>query len=325
LRRLIESEHVALDRMPVLVGHILAGNTPLLGWTSLSRTLLSCSASIVKLPSNNAADWTYKFVESVADIDFEVASLIALCSWKSGELVLENTICDILNKIIVYGSEDAVSKYRSICRDGKIIAYGHRISLALVMGSAELQSAAKGIAGDVLIYDQGGCLSVQTVYVVGGFARCREFALLLADAMARSKYLPIAANTDPARAQAVRNARRSAMFAERTEILGDPELRWTVIAADNPRLSISSGGCVAYVRPCGVEDLKHILDDYGDILQGACVAATSGADRRVGRTLMTNLGASYLCTPGRLQSPPIEWRQDRYDVLCSLEMPVREP
>jgi len=183
-----------------------------------------------------------------------------------------------------------------------------------------MQTSALDIAKDVLIYDQGGCLSVQTVYVVGDFERCRSFALLLADAMASSKYLPSAPSRDAARANAVRGARRLAMFAERTEILGDPVFRYTVIAADDPHLCLSPGGCVVYVRPCVLEEMEHLLDEVGDILQGACVAATSGSERVAGRVAMRALGASYVCSPGRLQSPPIEWRQDRYDVLRSLEL-----
>ena len=39
------------------IGHVIAGNTPLLAWTSLLRALLMRSASVVKLPSGDAAEW----------------------------------------------------------------------------------------------------------------------------------------------------------------------------------------------------------------------------------------------------------------------------
>ena len=56
LWRLIDAEGVRDARGFPLIGHVIAGNTPLLAWVSVLRALLVRSASLVKLPSGQAAN-----------------------------------------------------------------------------------------------------------------------------------------------------------------------------------------------------------------------------------------------------------------------------
>ena len=67
------------------VGHVIAGNTPLLAWTSLLRALLMRSASLVKLPSGDAAEWGKLFHASLADVSPALASGIELRQWPGGD------------------------------------------------------------------------------------------------------------------------------------------------------------------------------------------------------------------------------------------------
>ena len=52
-----------------------------------------------------------------------------------------------------------------------------------LLPGADRREAASGFAKDILIYDQGGCLSPQTLYVIGDFDDTKHFAAVLAEAL----------------------------------------------------------------------------------------------------------------------------------------------
>ena len=82
LWRLIDTEEVRDACGVPRIGHVIAGNTPLLAWTSLLRALLMRSASVVKLPSGEAAEWGRLFHASLAAVSPALASAIELRQWR---------------------------------------------------------------------------------------------------------------------------------------------------------------------------------------------------------------------------------------------------
>ena len=87
--------------------------------------------------------------------------------------------------VLAYGSDRSIAALRALCPpDTPLLGYGHRVSFGLMLQGADGDAAAQGFATDVLLYDQGGCLSPQTIFVEGDWQRALAFAARLADALA---------------------------------------------------------------------------------------------------------------------------------------------
>ena len=68
LADLIDTESCGGRLGPELIGHVIASNTPLLGWTSVIRALLVGSGSLVKAPSSPNAVWIDYFIDTLRDV-----------------------------------------------------------------------------------------------------------------------------------------------------------------------------------------------------------------------------------------------------------------
>ena len=297
-----------------VVGHVIAGNTPLLAWVSIIRALLVRSASLVKLPSNASARWARVFHQSLAEVAPELAACVFLTEWTGGTRELDAALCRQSDLVMAHGSDGTLHALRSVCSAGTpLVGYGHRVSFGLLLPGADIHDAARGFARDVLIYDQGGCLSPQTVYILGDFEDARRFAAALADALAlvSAKYpLPVRAASA---AGAVRDARALAWMEDGAAVWQGDDLRWTVIARLDRAFRGSPTFGVISVQPLGsLADLPEALSAVASRLQGCAVAGN--ADGYLP-------GVSYLCRPGEMQAPPLSWRQDGRDVLRVLLPP----
>jgi hypothetical protein len=105
-------------------------------------------------------------------------------------------------------------------------------------------------ARDILLYDQGGCLSAQAVLVEE--QNVAAAAQRLAESLERECVaLDIPPVTDPAVARTVRQARDMALFlGDDVTLIGDAALRWTIIARSSPApLEFPVGSCVRAGRP----------------------------------------------------------------------------
>ena len=317
LWQLIDGEGVRDDRGAPLIGHIIAGNTPLLAWTSLLRALLMRSASLVKLPSGDAAGWGRLFVQSLLGVAPTLASCITLMEWPGGSTGLDRALCENVDVILAYGSDKTVAALQALCPpETPFVGYGHRVSFGLLLEGADEVEAARGFATDVLLYDQGGCLSPQTLFVEGTIQRTRIFASHLASALdwaVREYPLPHRA---PQAAARVREARLLAKMEAGASVWEDPTLRWTVIARPDLEFTPSPTHGVVSVQPLlSVADLPTALSPVRASLQGCAVAC---GDASSPPELGMVSGVSYICCPGRLQAPPLSWPEDGRPVLRSL-------
>lgn len=297
-----------------VVGHIIAGNTPLLSWVSLIRALLVRSASFVKLPSHASAPWGEIFVRSLADVSPKLASCIHLAQWPGGTVELETALCRNVDLIMAHGSDKTMQHLRSLCpSDVPFIGYGHRVSFGLVTSGNRNLLVAEGFAKDVLLYDQGGCLSPQTIFVEGGWDETLAFANLLASALSNTTaQYPMPCRTLQA-AMTVREARGLAQMGQGNEIWADDNLRWTVIARPETAFALSPTYGIVSVQPLkSLHKLPESLEVVSAYLQGCAVAGDAG-------DYLPN--PSRVCAPGELQSPPLGWRQDGRDVLRVLLPP----
>ena len=319
LQDLIAAENVSEAPGYPVIGHVIAGNTPLLAWVSIIRALLVRSASLVKLPSSASARWAFLFYRSLREVAPKIAACVYLTQWPGGTPELDQALCTESDLVMAHGSDRTLAALRTLCpKETPFVGYGHRVSFGVLLPGADTQAAATGFAKDILLYDQGGCLSPQTIFVVGDGNKVRAFASTLAEALAeQSCVFPLPVRAAGA-AGAVRDARAMAWMEEGVLLWEDPGQRWTVIARSRSEFAASPTFGVVSVQPLGsLPSLPEALSSVADRLQGCAVA---------GETDVAYLpGVSRLCRAGELQAPPLGWRQDGRDVLRVLLPPHGQP
>ena len=318
LLALIAAEDPDLSRSPELIGHVLASNTPLLGWTTVLRALLVGSASLVKLPSSAEAVWLALLVESLSDVAPELAGLVDTLVWRGGDDRFDKVFAESTDRLVVYGSDETLRAYSELCESTKRVGYGHRVSLGIVLRGADYAKAARGFAIDILTYDQGGCLSPHTILVDGDHAAACDFGDALAGALASCDLPALAPRTGPRRSARVREARQLARFEANARVWEADDLRWTVIGVSERKFRFSPTHGVVYLVPFAFRELPRILEPVSSLLQGAGIAACRKTDEREISVVLSRYGVSYTCCPGALQAPPFEWREDGRDLLNTL-------
>jgi hypothetical protein len=207
------------------------------------------------------------------------------------------------------------------------VTYGHRLSLAALAGAATrgaaLARAAEGLALDVALWDQLGCLSPIAVYVADPEPGAAD---RVAEALARSlaaaeKNLPrgrVTPAVSAAIAQARAEAEMRAAAGRRVVLHASETTAWTVVReeAHPPRpaplhrfLRVhpvrDAGGLIEALRPLGPHLAAVALDGFG------------AEEPDLARAL-ADLGASRLCRPGAMQCPPLAWHHDGRGPLTPL-------
>ena len=75
--------------------------------------------------------------------------------------------------VLAYGEREALDDLERRA-PGKVIGYGPKTSLAAIGGAVNPRRAAAGLARDVALFDQRGCLSIAAVYTAGDAAALAE-------------------------------------------------------------------------------------------------------------------------------------------------------
>lgn len=78
-------------------------------------------------------------------------------------------------EIHVYGRDETIADVRAKARV-PVRAHGSGMGVAWVSARASLDAAARGLADDVVVFDQRGCLSPRVAFVEGDLARAAAFA-----------------------------------------------------------------------------------------------------------------------------------------------------
>ncbi|HEY5656354.1 MAG TPA: acyl-CoA reductase, partial [Myxococcota bacterium] len=230
--------------------------------------------------------------------------------------------------VVVSGSDDAVQSVAARVRaPQRFVAYGHRFSVAALgeeaLSGQALESAARGLACDVALWDQLGCLSPVAVFAVGGDAAApdrlaRALAEALRDAEAR---WPRGSVEDRAAAlwaheRAAAELRQAA--GQGVGVYAGEAGEWTVVREVDAELRPAPLHRFVRVHPLAdVRALIAALAPYGAHLAALAVDGFGRETAALGRALF-ELGASRLCPCGALQSPPLGWQRDGRGVLAPL-------
>jgi acyl-CoA reductase LuxC len=301
---------VCSPSLPALV--VLASNLPALAVQPLLPLLALRRPALLKSPSAEP-HFGPAFVEALARREPALGRGVATACWPGGREDLEAAVLPAVGPILAYGDEAAVKSLEHRA-PGRVIAYGPKTSLAVLGKHVRAEEVAEGLARDVALFDQRGCLSLAAIYTAGD---PHELAQHLAEALTALARRWPPGPADPADLAAVQQVRLEA------------DLR----GLHRPDLPISGGTVIIEPRPAfrptpGLRTVRiHPLDDLASLpealspwkgrLQGA---ALSGADSRSLASALEELGFSRFAEPGELQSPDATWHNGGVDPLVALSI-----
>ncbi len=290
---------MAVPNGPIL--HILSGNTPHAGLQSLLRGLLVGAANLVKLPSGGLPEvsaW-------LAGLPGELANSINLVDDLSDEVFYK------ARTVIGIGSDTTMLEIqRRISPQQRFIPHGHKLSIGLVTVASE--SAAKLVVQDACAFNQRGCLSLQTVYVMDG---AREFLPILAEAMRAYEADNPRGKIGISESGAISNLREVVRY----EAACDPQniaiqhsmgdTSWTVIYRNSPTLAPSVTNRVILVQPW-----PENFTDLGSEREFISTLATEKSLLAGGKFF----DVPRICLLGNAQNPGLTWHHDGFAPLASL-------
>ena len=224
--------------------------------------------------------------------------------------------------VVATGSDETIASLAARVRPPRrFVGYGHRVSVAALgpeaLSGAALAEAARGLALDVSLWDQLGCLSPVSVFVTGSAPAVAEaIAAALSELAVRLPRGRVPREASVAFAHARGEAEMRAAAGQSVTVYGDAS--WTVVAEADARLRPAPLHRFLHVHPVSGENglLKALLP-LAPHLAGVALAGFGNATAALAAAL-AGLGASRICAPGRLQAPPLAWRHDGQPVLLPL-------
>ncbi|MEM7409873.1 MAG: acyl-CoA reductase [Myxococcota bacterium] len=301
---------------------ILAGSLPMPSLLGMLAPLAARSPTRVKPASRDPLTPTL-VAEALAAVDPDLARALRVTPAASDDEdamgVLLEAAC-----VVATGSDATVDAIAArIAPSQRLLRHGHKLSLAWLgpeATGAELARAAAGLAVDVCLWDQLGCLSPLAIFVAGDTDACQAVGAALGEALDhQSAAWPrgaVPADAQAAQAHERANAELRAAAEGRVALFrGDPH-PWTVVCEAD--LGVRPAPLYRFVRvhPLGDTPVETALAPYARHLAGVALAGHADPDTAEAR--MRALGASWVCAPGQLQAPPLEWPRGGMPVLGSL-------
>lgn len=300
------------DRFPVEsrtaepMAAVLAGNVPVLAPQILLPALLRRRGALIK-PASNAPTFTERFVDALRSRLGISRTAYLSVRWPGGD-ELDRVVGTLFDRIAVYGGEGAVARFANLERTAdQMVLFGPKSSVALL--SDHVAPDLDGLARDVALFEQRGCLSVTTVYLLEPHGSPHELAAGLSRALdALAEALPPAA--DMAATSAARQWMDVARLTGRPAF-GTPGRSGVVV--DAPGAGRSPGGRSVSVRPTTVEELTPILTADRDRIQG--LSSTGIVSIPEGILDLAHASAWRIAPAGELQHAGIDWRNGGVDLI----------
>jgi acyl-CoA reductase-like NAD-dependent aldehyde dehydrogenase len=342
----LKSVAANLPRTDRLFGFLMPGNVPGAGIHEVCAALLAGAGLIIKSASSEPLFFA-NFMRTLAEVDATVAARVAVVNFGRGDDAAMRELwaaCD--GGVVAYGDDAsiaALSAAAAACASRRTLAgFGSRLSGALVVPGASpsaAASAADGLARDVTLFEQRGCLSPHHVFVVGDAGEARGFAARLARALERlARRLPAPARLPLDAAAAIRALRERARWRalagrlasarghdvalwEGERVIPAPGetpgagmtesmtkfMTWTVIYDGTADFSAAPGYRTVFVSALkSGDELGERLGAAAGRLEAFALSAPPDVRDRLDAGLR-RLGVTYVGEPGRMQSPPLDW------------------
>jgi len=300
---------------PVLV--VLASNLPALAVQPLLPALALRRPVLLKSPSSEPL-FAPAFLAALTRREPRLAGAVAAATWPGGDAELEAPLLAAAGAIVAYGGSEALADLERRAAGKRFVGYGPKMSLAAIemsAGTAPPEELAAGLARDVALFDQRGCLSVVAVYVAGGLDDAARLAACLEAALGD---LAVRWPSGPAAAPALAAVQQLRLESELRGLppASLPPAAGTVLLEPEPELRPSPGLRTVRVHPLSdLDRLPEILAPWRGRLQGAALAGPA-AWRLAPR--LVDLGISRCAAPGDLQSPDASWHNGGIDPLEAL-------
>jgi|SRR5579863_3895132 len=291
---------------PCLTLLILSGNIVGAAVEALVFSLLIKSPCLLK-PAQDEPILSVLWLESLAEIDPNLASCLAVLPWRGGEVSVEETAFAEAESVVAYGNAAAISDLSArLPPNLPFSAFGPRFSVGLIARERIDTPTAARAARDVTRFEMRGCLSPQIFYVEkGGKYAPETFGALLSEQMKRLQPEGLLPSEDAVLAQQLRSVylmRGATLWSQAGHtVIFDP--------SEEPVLSSSPE---RWVLVRGVEDLLSLPERLHP-LRGALQAVGLAVDAKRRPPLVERLsllGISRICPIGNLQEPPLTWHQD---------------
>ncbi|MBW2314152.1 MAG: hypothetical protein JRH10_08175 [Deltaproteobacteria bacterium] len=257
-------------------------------------------------------------VESVAELAPELGACIAIADVRRDDDAAIDALLET-ERVIVTGGDDTVTAIRArLGRDTKLVAHGHKLSVAWLGADANLEVSAARLAVDVATWDQLGCLSPVACWVEGDAERARAFATSLAAALEAREQVTPRGEVEAAAAARIASERSDAELRSAAEgvVALHVGSTWTVVAEGDaaPRPSPLH----RFVRVHPVATLAAWRTAMGSLRGHVAGLAHAGGSEADALELAQSVGASRATAFGELQTPPLDWARDGLGVLSAL-------
>jgi hypothetical protein len=298
-----------------LIGFVMPGNVMGAGLHELAQALIGGASVIVKASSLEPLFFA-EFRRSLADIDASVAARIEVVVWDRSDRESTMAMARSCDRIVAFGDDDTIAAIAAIAGP-KLIGFGSRLSGALLsrdsIAGPRAQPIAAALARDVSLFDQRGCLSLHHVFIEAprNEDACKFAELMAAEMAALARSMPSGAIRPIAEMTAARAARENARWRR---IGGAPlvlwegeDLAWTVIF--DPEAGFQPSPLCRTVCVSTVENQNELPARLSGVAQGLEGFAIDDPANRLeaSRALLREIGVSYFCAPGQMQSPPPSW------------------
>lgn len=157
--------------------HIIAGNVPVVGVTTVIRNAITRSDAIIKTPSNDPLT-TAAIVRTMIEMDADhpLTRHVSVAYWKGGDARIEDAIYDPrrIEKIVAWGGFAGIKHLTQYLQPGlDLITLDPKHSGSLIgkeafADDATLLSVARRLAVDIGAMNQEGCVNARVVHVESG-------------------------------------------------------------------------------------------------------------------------------------------------------------
>lgn len=157
--------------------HIIAGNVPVVGVTTVIRNAITRSDAIIKTPSNDPLT-TAAVVRTMIEMapDHPITRHVSVAYWKGGDEKIEQHLYDPrrIEKIVAWGGFAGIKHLTQYLQPGlDLITLDPKHSGSLIGKEAfaderTLQAVARRLAVDIGAMNQEGCVNARVVHVESG-------------------------------------------------------------------------------------------------------------------------------------------------------------
>ncbi|HKX12084.1 MAG TPA: acyl-CoA reductase [bacterium] len=306
---------------PELVGAIFSSNIPALPHLEVMRAFLVKAACLGRVSAGEPI-FLSLYARSLAALDPELASCLAVIYWERGDAQAEASFLNSIDYLVAYGGEAQTQRLLATKPPGlEATWHGHKLGFSYLcrenLKPEKLEALADKVAYDFTIHDGHACLCPQVCLVErGGEVSPLEFSQACARAMEswtqrlppRFQDLSDAANKFRLRELSLM---RSSMD-EGFQVVAAPEsYAFTVVLEETEYFEPSPSERFLRVVPVdGPADLERMIRPLGKrYLQSAAVAAEDGRFNEL-REVLARWGVSRVVPPGLMGTPSMMWHHD---------------